>query len=435
MSEHTRALVLSGGGARGAYEAGVLGYIWRLLGRHFRENPPFKILCGTSVGAINAISIAATAHEPETQGEVLMGHWMGLRGNELLHFSLRSLVQFARWTIGSVFPTVGRWLAVERGSLLETRPLEEFARRAVHWPQIQKNIEKGWLMAVSISCTELASGRTKVFVATARRQLPSWSRDTMVQAARCVIRPDHALASASIPILFPAVPIDGVYYCDGGLRQNTPLSPALRLGTDRVLVIGIRRSEETRPARSGEHYPSPIFLAGKVIDAMLLDRIDYDIDRLNLVHDLLETGEQAFGEKFTQRVDEIVTRRRGAPYKRVKCLYIRPSRDIGAIALECIQSGEVEAKGWFTRRMIRRVARAESEYAADLMSYLLFDRAFATRLIALGFEDARRQREEILDFFDDSDLGGPVPVPDEKMSQEPFAGVADTNQPPAEKSP
>lgn len=421
MSKQARALVLSGGGSRGAYEAGVIGYIWRLLGRHFRDNPPFRLLCGTSVGAINTISLAATAHQPETQGEAMIGHWMSLRGNELLHFSLRSLFEFTRWTIGSVFPSLGRFLAVERGSLLNTRPLQEFVRRAVHWPQVQKNIDAGWVEAVSISCTELSSGRTKVFVATPRRQLPGWSRDSMVQAERCVLRPEHAMASASIPILFPAVPINGIYYCDGGLRQNTPLSPALRLGADRVLVIGIRRSEETRSPKSGEAYPSPIFLAGKIIDAMLLDRIDYDIDRLNLVNELMETGERAFGERFTQRVDELVTRRRGAPYKRVKCLYIRPSRDIGAIAHECARSGEVEARGYFTRRMIRRVAGAESEYAADLMSYLLFDRAFASRLIDLGYEDARRQRDEIIDFFDDRDTGGSRPVPDDQAAERGWA--------------
>ena len=403
--------MLSGGGARGAYEAGVLGYIWRLLGRHFCDHPAFSILCGTSVGAINTISLAASAHEPLTQGERLIGHWQGLHGNEILKFSARSVVQFGRWLIGSMFPLAGKFLAIERGSLLDTRPLQSFVRSAVHWPQVQKNIEAGWVEAVSISCTELTSGRTKVFVATPRRQLPTWSRDSMVRAERCVLRPEHALASASIPLLFPAVPIGGIYHCDGGLRQNTPLSPALRLGADRVLVIGIRREGEDRSPEPGEAYPSPFYLAGKIIDAMLLDRIDYDLARLRLVNDLLETGERAFGDEFTKQVDGTVTRWRGMGYKKVKCLYIRPSRDIGALALECARSGQIEARG-FTRRMIRRVANAESEYAADLMSYLLFDRAFVDRLIALGFEDARRQRDEILEFFDDTDVGGSPLVPD-----------------------
>src|SRR5262245_8748277 len=386
MASHTRALGLSGGGARGAYEAGVIGYLWRLLGRHFVENSPFRILCGTSVGAINTISLAASAHQPATQGDFLVSHWQGLRGNDLLHFSARSIFQFVRWTVGSVFPRLGRFLGVERGSLLDTSALEKFVRDAVHWPQVQKNVDAGWVEAVSISCTELTSGRTKIFVATPRRQLPAWSRDTMVVAERCVLRPEHALASASIPLLFPAVPIEGVYYCDGGLRQNTPLSPALRLGADRVMVIGIRRSGETHLPVRGEPYPSPMFLAGKIIDAMLLDRIDYDIDRMKMVNDLLETGERAFGQGYSQHVDQTVARWRGTGYKKVKCLYIRPSVDIGAIALEVARSGEVEARGYFTRKMIKRVASAESEYASDLMSYLLFDRAFANRLIALGFE-------------------------------------------------
>ncbi len=409
VRNHTRALVLSGGGARGAYEAGVIGYIWRLLGRHFKDHPPFKILCGTSVGAINAISLAAHAHDPATQGEVLIGHWQGLRGNQILRLSARSLIQFSRWMISSVFPRLARVLAIERGSLLDTRPLEEFVRSAIHWPQVQKNLDGGWIEAVSISATELSSGRTKVFVATPRHQLPSWTTNRMILADRCVIRPEHVLASASIPILFPAVPIGGIYHCDGGLHQNTPLSPALRLGADRVLVIGIRRSEEGQRPKPGEVYPTPVFLAGKILDAMLLDRIDYDIDRLNLVNDLLEAGERSFGAEFKTAIDEVVARRRGTSYRKVKCLYIRPSRDIGEIALACIKAGEIDARG-VTRRLIRRVASAESGYAADLMSYVLFDRSYANKLIALGFEDARRQREEILDFFDDRDLGGPVLV-------------------------
>jgi NTE family protein len=255
-----------------------------------------------------------------------------------------------------------------------------------------------------------------------------------------MIRPEHVLASASIPILFPAVPIGGVYHCDGGLHQNTPLSPALRLGADRVLVIGIRRSEEGRRPEPGEPYPTPVFLAGKIMDSMLLDRIDYDIDRLNLVNDMLEAGERAFGAEFKAAIDQAVARRRGTPYRKVKCLYIRPSRDIGEIALTCIKSGDVDARG-FTRRLIRRVASAESDYGADLMSYLLFDRSFANRLIALGFEDARRQRDEILDFFDDQDLGGPALAPetavedfrfDEEQQKEPPPVVTPEPAPPAE---
>src|ERR1041385_6177381 len=255
---HVRALVLSGGGARGAYEAGVLAYIWRLLRRHFQDHPGFKGVCGTSVGAINPISIAASAHEPATQGEVLMRHWQDLRGNEILRLSGRSVTQFGRWMVSSVFPPLGRLLALERGSLLDTRPLAEFVRGAIHWPQVQKNLDAGWLDAVSISCTELASGRTKVFVANGSRRLPPWSQNRLVTVERCVLRPEHVLASASIPILFPAVSIGGIYHCDGGLHQNTPLSPALRMGADRVLVVGIRREGEGGKARAGEAYPSPM---------------------------------------------------------------------------------------------------------------------------------------------------------------------------------
>src|SRR5205823_827354 len=150
-----------------------------------------------------------------------------------------------------------------------------------------------------VSTTHVASGKTVVFVDMSG-ELPAWSRDPHVRAQKTRITPSHALASAAIPLLFPAMPIDGAYYVDGGLRQNTPLSPALRLGADRVLVVSLKHqplrppSEELARARE-EELPSPFFLIGKTLNALLIDRVDYDLDRLRRMNAIIGAGIANYG--------------------------------------------------------------------------------------------------------------------------------------------
>src|SRR5262249_8024502 len=173
--------------------------------------------------------------------------------------------------------------------LLDTLPLERLVRERIRWGALRRHIDEGDVDAVAIAATEIGSGKSIVWVDNHQRHVRRWAHDPFVVAQAAALTPAHALASAAIPFLFPALPIDGAYYCDGGLRLNTPLAPALRLGADHLLIVGLRHVptplEETALAKHREaNYSSLTFLAGKVLNALLLDHVDYDVDRLRLVN-------------------------------------------------------------------------------------------------------------------------------------------------------
>ena len=220
-----------------------------------------------------------------------------------------------------------------------------------------------------------------------------WARDPFVIARPARLGPGHALASAAIPFLFPAPRIDGAYYCDGGLRLNTPLAPALRLGADRLLIVGLRHmptpAEEAALAAHREaNYSSLAYLAGKVLNALLLDHVDYDVDRLRLVNAILDTGARAYGPEFLRRINQVI--------------YVIPSRDLAVMASECLEAHRRGAglRAWLSDAALRYTVRGIAG-EADLLSYLYFDRCYADHLIELGRADAEARADELIAFFRD----------------------------------
>jgi NTE family protein len=268
---------------------------------------------------------------------------------------------------------------------------------------IAEHMRAGRLAAVSISTTHVATGRTVVFVQRREGGLPRWGNDPTMVAREASIHPDHALASAAIPLLFPAVEIGGRFYCDGGLRQNVPLSPARRLGADRLIVVSPRYIREDQPtaavAQARElEYPDPLFVFGKAMNALLLDRIENDIDRLQRLNAVLAAGARRFGPGFAVALNEELGRAKESGLRPLDVVYVRASQDIGVLAAEYARSAEFarRARGW-VGRALRRMAEGEKE--ADLLSYVLFDGGFAGRLIEIGFSDARARHDELLAFF------------------------------------
>jgi NTE family protein len=399
-SAHTAAIVLAGGGARGAYEAGVLRYL--------RDEVPggaefsLPIICGTSVGAIHAVYLAATADRPREAARELCAIWSSMRLHDVFQLGVRELLS-ARRRMSHVSDPHHPPLA--HGGLVDARPLERMVRERVPWKGLRANIDSGLVRGLAVSATHVATGRTVVFVDHNSHGLPPWTRDPHVVAKSTHIGLAHTLASACIPFIFPAILVGGDYYCDGGLRQNTPLAPALRLGADRVLVLGARhrKAQQNDDYEAGRvlDFPSPLFLAGKVLNALLLDRLDYDLERLEGLNTMLDTLAATCGPEVERRLGEAVARLRGQPYRRVRALHIRPSRNIGELAATFAASPEfADRTRGVAARLARRLARSQLSREADFLSYLLFDGGFTQQLVEMGWEDARLRHEDLSRFVE-----------------------------------
>lgn len=399
-------LVLSGGGARGAYEAGVIRYIRDELPARVRRHVRFEVICGTSVGAINSCFLAAHNHVPDAQGEAIAKMWGGLRIEDVYKVGWREMTNLPRFLFGSR----GRGelddaLGPGRlGGLLNTAPLEHLVSHGMRWRHVGRNIETGHLKALAVNATHIGSGKTHVFVQRDGGGLPPWSTDPEIVARPVEIGPQHALASAAIPWIFPAVEIDGDVYADGGLKLNTPISPALRLGADRILVIGLRPAGEGQSTGTERvaHYPSATFLLGKILNALLVDKTEYDLNRLQRFNRILDAGESVYGPGFSEALGEAVTGLRGAGYRKIDTLVVRPSEDMATVAGRHTQLGSVVARaGPIVGPLIRRIADSAGPEGSDLLSYLLFDGNYARALIDMGMRDADAQRQRLIDFFAD----------------------------------
>lgn len=401
------ALILAGGAARGAYEVGVVMHILTEVAKDIGRPVPFDILCGTSVGAINACTLAAHADQPVRRGELLARTWTSLRLDQVAKPSRGEFLSLVGGLLGRKRSPPGPG-EVRRGGLLDPRGIEALIRRAISPDGIRRNLESGLITAVTVSTTDVASGRTVIFLQRKDPGLPQWSRDPTVTVRPALISAEHALASAAVPLLFPAVRIDGEFYCDGGLRQNVPLSPARRLGADGLIVVNPRFIPPEPPtehvARVNEtDYPGPFFLFGKALNALLLDRIDADIDRLQRINLILEAGTGRYGPDFVDEINkQLGDRRRIRGLKRLRIVHIRASQDIGSMAAAFARSPEFgkRASG-VIGKLIRRISEWEGAGEADLLSYILFDGEFSARLIDLGRSDARARHAELCAFFED----------------------------------
>jgi NTE family protein len=392
-ASHPVALVLAGGAARGAYEVGVVDYLLEDVAKALGRDIPIDILCGTSIGALNACALAAFADEPRLRARRLVDVWSSLRIEDIVQIDLRGILSMAARSLR------GNDGGRETG-LVAADGLERLVRSFIPFPAIDANMQRGHLRALTVSTTHIASGHTYVFVHNRERELPPWSLDpTIVPRAAC-IEAQHAFASAAIPILFRPVRIDGAYHCDGGLRQNVPLSPARRLGARGVLVVNPRYLGPAMHT-SESYLPGPLFLAGKTLNALLLDRIDTDLARLRSINEILEAGERRFGPSFVDDLNEALGHPKGRGLRPMEAHLIRASRDIGELAAEYVRSPA------FARRvsgglgtLLRRLGERESPDEADLLSYLLFDGEFARQLIEVGREDARARHDELCAFFE-----------------------------------
>jgi NTE family protein len=399
------AMILSGGGARGAYEVGVLWYIFDDLTRMRGAPPKIDVLCGTSVGAINACYLAAHLGDPVLGMRRLVHLWSELQLTRVLGFGAKQLGGLPRLLMGGGAMGTG---------LFDVRPMAELVQREVSWRALARALRKKQLRALTVSTTEVSTGRTVVFMQTAPDvDIPQTAPPrTLFRSDH--IGPHHALASAAIPMLFPPVKIDDELYLDGGLRQNTPISPALRLGATHIFAIGSSREVQgivtkEGPIGTNARAPGAAFLLGKVLNAFLLDHVDVDLELLRRLNHVIKDGTRAYGPDFLETMTREAHRRNQPPYRYVEPFEIRPSEDLGRLASEHVRKGKFIGNPFFTKRLFDLLDIGAVD-EADLASYLLFDGHFCRQLIEMGRADAHARRDEILAFFghaEDDDEGGP----------------------------
>lgn len=397
------SLVLGGGGARGAYEAGVLRYVLERIPREIGHPIRFSSVVGTSAGAINAAFLAAWSHDLTTGAAVLCEKWAGLSIPRVYRIGMRQLLRVPR----TIFKVANEFEGGEV-ALVDASPLHHLMRTEVDWDRLQANLESGHLDVFSVVATELATSRSVVFFQDGGRYDVDWtSHNPYVRPRKVRIGAEHVLASAAIPLLFPPVEVDGRFFIDGGLGMNTPVRPALRFGADKIFVVSVRKHltvfQGERTARErGRSAPTWAQVVGKTMNAVLLDRANHEVERIERVNEILRWGVETYGEEFREGLGRLLTGERGAAWREIEPLLVDPSSDLGALAADFVlRSGFAQDADEVTRRVLRFLAQASQTGENDALSYLMFDPPFLAELLELGWADARERHDELVAFFKD----------------------------------
>jgi NTE family protein len=369
------ALILSGGGARAAYQVGVLKAIRELLPAGAAN--PFPILCGTSAGAINAATLAVWAEDYARGVDELLDVWENFSANQVYRADPAGIAATgARWLAALMFGWITRRAP---RSLLDNDPLRRMLARRLDFSRIESAIAGGALHSVSITCSGYGSGQSVSFF-EGRADLEPWQRSQRV-GARARLGIDHLMASSALPFVFPAVRIRREWFGDGSMRQLSPISPAIHLGADRILVIGVGRQHEERTRPAGADYPALAHIAGHALSSIFLDSLAVDLERMGRINRTLA------------RIPEQVLEESGIPLRPIDVLVISPSERLDVLAAN--HAGDLP---WPVRALLSGVGAMNPQGGA-LSSYLLFESSYTKALIELGHCDTLARRDEVLQFL------------------------------------
>ncbi len=379
----TTALVLSGGGARAAYQVGVLKALGQLLPR--TSHNPFPIICGTSAGAINALAIAGRPGPFRLRARKLEAIWRNMHAEDIYRTDvwgvLKNTLRLGLSLMHSGYG-IGRSVA-----LLDNSPLQHLLNNYIRFRHIDEAILSGEIMAVCTTAMDYISGKSVAFF---QGNHESWTRSRR-HGIRTGLNIDHLMASSAIPLIFPARAINTRYYGDGAMRQLKPLSPALHLGADRIFVIGVSDNpSRDQPVAAPLHSPSVAQMIGHLLNSAFIDSIESDLETLEAINKLVKTR-TASNADVTVDTDE---RTKTSPLKYIEHLCISPTTPIDDIAQEYFHELPRSMK-----LFLRAIGATKKGGGSSATSYLLFEPGFCRELIQLGYADAMAQKEAIEAFF------------------------------------
>ncbi len=377
----SNGIVLTGGGARGAYQVGALRAIYEITGL---SKDLFPVVTGNSAGAINAVYLAANASDWETATGQLWDLWKGLRPQDIFELNPLSIGKLgSKWLAGAVFGGL-KPEGTSVNHLLDTGPLRELIEREVDFTELNRHIKAGAPRAFAVSTTNLYSGSSVVFHRS-QHAVTEWARTDRFSTT-AEFSADHILASSAIPIFFPPVKIGESWYADGCIRQTTPLSPAIHLGAERLIAIGIRAPHSVERmqglAFAPNRNPTVGQVAGVLMNAVFLDALEGDVERLSRINHTL------------YHVDEKHRREHFSNLRPVPILMLRPSQDLGAMTAQL--SKELPP---VLRYLLKGIGVSGNE-GMDLLSYLAFDKSYTLPLMKLGYDDTKARADEIKRFLE-----------------------------------
>ena len=366
-------IVLTGGGARAAYQVGVVKAVRDVLGSPKKN--PFPILCGTSAGAINATTLAVFADDFSGAVATLLEQWENMHCHHIYRTDAWHIMRSgARWLAAMMLVSRSNPMA-----LLDNTPLAAMLAKNLAFERIQANIAAGSLCAVCVTASGYTTGQSVSFF-QGMPELAGWERNQRIGAA-VTLNAEYLLASAALPFIFPAVKVHREYFGDGSMRQIAPVSPALHLGADRVLIVGTgRHAQDANRARS-TIYPSLAQIAGHALNSIFLDSLAVDIERLERIN---RTVKLIPPERLAES---------NVNLRPVKVLFITPSQPIERIAARFLY--ELPS----TVRFILKPTGALNRSGSNLASYLLFEESFCRALIDLGYQDTISREAEVREFF------------------------------------
>ncbi|MDH3326124.1 MAG: patatin-like phospholipase family protein [Gammaproteobacteria bacterium] len=368
-------LILSGGGARAAYQVGVLKAIADSLPKDAIN--PFPIICGTSAGAINAAALGVYASQYREAVWRLVHVWGNFHVDQVFRADGWGLsASVVHWMTANIFGRTSH----DPVALLDRAPLSRLLNHYLPFEKVQSSIDSGSLYGLCISASSYSTGNSVAFY-QGHESIEPWARANRI-GVPTIINQEHLMASSAIPFIFAPHKLDGEYYGDGSMRQSSPTSPALHMGADKLFVIGVKHEEPYSALQSRTtDYPTLGQVAGHVLDSIFLDSVSTDLERLERVN-----------KTFSQIPDRHIPDD-SATMRKVDALFISPSKDLYGIAERHTDLMPRSV------RLFMKALGASKKRGSNLISYLLFEKAYCRELIALGYSDTMERKEEVLSFM------------------------------------